>query len=112
MYIQSNHKNFFSSEIDEDYLTLVINNDGVILEANDKILEVSGYKINELVGKNRSILFDEKYKQTVEYKNFWSELLKGKIKTQEIKCIKKMGNHCFYKLHIYLKKMIKIILFK
>lgn len=52
--------------------------DGNITYANDKFLEITGYSLDELLGKNHNILkaydADEKL-----YKNLWATITKGKV---------------------------------
>ncbi|MDP4266716.1 MAG: PAS domain S-box protein, partial [Bacteroidota bacterium] len=51
---------------------------GKILHVNKIICELSGYKIEELVGKHHSILFDNKnIGQSEEYIRFWDKMHNG-----------------------------------
>ena len=50
---------------------------GMILEANDKILEVTGYSADELIGRHHSVMVDRGVTQTQDYADFWAKLQTG-----------------------------------
>jgi len=58
--------------------------DGKIISCNDKFCEMSGYTMNELIGKNHKMLtpldLNEAY-----YKDFWLKLKKGYARSGEFK---------------------------
>jgi len=52
--------------------------DGNITYANDKFLEITGYSIDELLGKNHNILKADDTDEKL-YKNLWATITKGKV---------------------------------
>ena len=46
---------------------------GTITLANDNFLNAVGYSRDEVVGKHHSMFVDPTYRQSSEYRNFWSE---------------------------------------
>lgn len=65
--------------------------DGTVITANDNFLEVMGYKLSEITGKHHSIFVDPAEAKTPEYRQFWSELAKGKSETRQFRRIGKNG---------------------
>lgn len=51
--------------------------DGKVLDVNQNILNLTGYKREEIVGKHHSIFVSERFKNSQEYKDFWSKLNRG-----------------------------------
>lgn len=62
---------------------------GRILWANQNFLNLVGYELEEIVGKNRSLFLPEFYQHELEYQEMWSLLIKGQIQTGEFKRITK-----------------------
>ncbi|MCF6299037.1 MAG: methyl-accepting chemotaxis protein, partial [Thiomicrorhabdus sp.] len=54
------------------------NTSGIILNANQNFLDIVGYELNEIVGKHHAMFVTESYRNSEEYKAFWSRLAKGK----------------------------------
>ena len=52
--------------------------DGTILDMNGNLLEALGYRLNELQGKNHSMLVDKDLAESEEYRAFWNDLRAGK----------------------------------
>ncbi|MEM6566653.1 MAG: nitrate- and nitrite sensing domain-containing protein, partial [Pseudomonadota bacterium] len=50
---------------------------GEITDANDIFLDVTGYRFDEIAGKQDSILVDSKHAQSQDYKEFWEKLRAG-----------------------------------
>lgn len=57
---------------------IITNRDGEIIYANAKVAEVTGYPINELIGKSPSLLKSGNTPNDY-YKNLWTTILKGEI---------------------------------
>src|ERR1035437_5916405 len=80
-------------EVEQRYRTLVdsmsegllqVDNDDIIIFANHKFCEMSGYSLEELAGKvGHVILFDEEDQKIIEAKNLLRR--KGFIDTYEMK---------------------------
>ena len=51
--------------------------DGKVLDVNQNILNLTGYKREEVVGKHHSMFVSERFKNSQEYKDFWSKLNRG-----------------------------------
>jgi methyl-accepting chemotaxis protein len=65
--------------------------DGKILTANDVFLKVMGYSLDEVKGRHHSMFVDESYRQSVDYREFWSRLNRGEYQQAEYKRIGKGG---------------------
>lgn len=50
---------------------------GNILTANHNVLSLTGYKLDEIVGKHHSMFVSERFKNSQEYKDFWAKLNRG-----------------------------------
>ncbi|MFT3694120.1 MAG: methyl-accepting chemotaxis protein [Kofleriaceae bacterium] len=53
------------------------NLDGTIQTANDNFLAVTGYRLEDIVGKHHSMFCDPAYTRTEEYRQFWARLNSG-----------------------------------
>ncbi|MEO6809240.1 MAG: PAS domain-containing methyl-accepting chemotaxis protein [Isosphaeraceae bacterium] len=65
--------------------------EGTILTANDNFLRIMGYSLEEIRGRNHSMLVEESYRQSYEYKEFWVRLARGEYQSDEYKRIAKGG---------------------
>jgi methyl-accepting chemotaxis protein len=57
--------------------------DGEIVTANDNFLKTIGYRIDEIKGRNHSILVEPNYAKSPEYKEFWDALRRGEFQAAE-----------------------------
>lgn len=57
--------------------TIEFSPDGLILEANDRFLDVIGYHRDEVIGKHHSLFCDREYSNSSEYRTFWDVLRSG-----------------------------------
>lgn len=64
---------------------------GNILDANANFCEALGYELSDIVGKHHRIFCDKDYVNSVDYKEFWSELAAGSFKAGEFKRLRKDG---------------------
>jgi len=71
--------------------TIEFNTDGVILNANKNFLDLTGYTLSEIQGKNHRIFCDKAYTDSDEYKNFWKNLKEGKYFKDQFKRKDKKG---------------------
>ena len=53
--------------------------DGTIINANDNFLDVSGYELDEIVGKNHSIFVHPEYANSERFQEFWAALRRGEV---------------------------------
>ena len=65
--------------------------DGTVLDANDNFLHALGYTLDEIKGRNHSMFVDEAFRQSAEYKEFWTRLNRGEYQAAEYKRIGKGG---------------------
>ncbi|MGH7169217.1 MAG: methyl-accepting chemotaxis protein [Gemmataceae bacterium] len=65
--------------------------DGRIVTANDNFLKALGYSLDEIKGRHHSMFVEEAYRQSFEYKQFWSKLEHGEYQTGEFRRLGKGG---------------------
>jgi methyl-accepting chemotaxis protein len=65
--------------------------EGRILTANENFLEVMGYGLAEIQGKNHSLFVDAAYRDSGEYKRFWEHLRAGEYQSGQFKRLGKGG---------------------
>ena len=65
--------------------------DGTIVGANDNFLELSEYRLDELLGKPHAMLVDEAARSSENYRTFWQQLAKGEFQAGEFQRISKSG---------------------
>ncbi len=65
--------------------------DGTIITANENFLKTMGYGLDELKGKHHSMFVDETFRQSSEYREFWTKLNRGEYQAAEYKRIAKGG---------------------
>lgn len=66
--------------------------EGVVETANNLFLGAMGYSLNEIQGKHHSIFVTEEYRNSNDYKNFWSNLRRGEAMSGEIERVTKAGD--------------------
>ncbi len=81
--------------INENYAVISFKPDGTILHANNNFLNVLGFSLSEIVGKNHKIFCDDTYVRTKEYQDFWIDLNKGYSQISEFKRVKKNKESIF-----------------
>jgi PAS domain S-box-containing protein len=57
--------------------------DGEIVTANDNFLKTIGYRLDEIKGRNHSMLVEPGYSRSPEYKEFWDALQRGEFQAAE-----------------------------
>ncbi len=57
--------------------------EGKILAANKNFLDVLGYKLDEIVGRNHSMFVQEAERASSKYRFFWEQLRKGEFQSAE-----------------------------
>ena len=79
------------SAIDKAQAVIEFSLDGHILTANDNFLAVTGYSLQEIVGKHHKIFMDQKEAGSDEYRQFWQRLNQGEFVSGEFMCRSKDG---------------------
>lgn len=77
--------------IDKSQAVIEFTPDGIILDANQNFLEVSGYRLDNLVGQHHRIFCDEEFGQSAEYYGFWNKLGRGEFDSALYKRTRKNG---------------------
>lgn len=66
--------------------------EGKILHANKNFLDVTGYSLNEIIGRHHSIFVERKEASSPAYKAFWEKLGNGEFDTGKYKRVTKAGD--------------------
>ncbi len=77
--------------INRSQAAIEFNLDGTIITANENFLSVLGYTLDEIQGKHHSMFVEPDYKESQDYKEFWSALNNGEFRTAQYKRIGKGG---------------------
>nr|WP_269329390.1 PAS domain-containing protein [Kineosporia babensis] len=77
--------------IDRSQLMIEFGTDGVVLEANQNMLDVLGYTQEELVGRHHRVLVRSDEAESPEYQLFWDRLARGQYHSGEYRRITKDG---------------------
>ena len=77
--------------INKSQAVIEFNLDGTIILANDNFLKTVGYTLDEIKGQHHSMFVEPSYRNSVEYKRFWSDLNEGKFQSAEYKRVGKGG---------------------
>ena len=78
--------------LDRAQATIEFAPDGKITGANEKMLAITGYDLEALMGQPHSNLIDETQATSSEYKKFWKELAKGVTQEGQFKMLSKDGS--------------------
>lgn len=65
--------------------------DGTIITANQNFLGAMGYSLDEIAGRHHSMFVEESYRNSNEYRDFWSDLARGVGFNRDFKRIAKGG---------------------
>jgi methyl-accepting chemotaxis protein len=77
--------------LDRSQAVIEFKPDGTIITANKNFLDALGYTLDEIEGKHHSMFVDPAYRETADYRKFWSELAAGQFQQAEYKRIGKGG---------------------
>ena len=81
--------------IDKSLGTIEFNMDGTIITANDSFLQITGYTLDEVVGKHHRIFCEEEYITSHEYTDFWKKMNRGEFDSGEYKRVGKNGREVY-----------------
>jgi methyl-accepting chemotaxis protein len=65
------------SAIGETQAVIEFELDGTVRTANENFLGIVGYRLDDVKGKNHSMLVDPNYRVSTEYRQFWDNLRRG-----------------------------------
>src|SRR5882757_421417 len=68
---------------------------GNILVANENFLRIVGYRLDEIQGRNHSMLVEPQYRSSEEYRHFWEGLRRGECQIGQYKRIAKGGQEAW-----------------
>src|SRR5579862_1748203 len=71
--------------------------DGTILHANDHLLKIFGYTLDEIKGRHAGIFADEATRQSPAFRAFWDALNRGECQTGDFRRIDKSGREVWIK---------------
>ncbi len=77
--------------ISKSQAVIEFNLDGTIVVANQNFLSTLGYSLEEIKGKHHSMFVEPAYRQSAEYRDFWTKLGRGEYQAGEYKRIGKGG---------------------
>jgi methyl-accepting chemotaxis protein len=77
--------------LDKSQAMIEFEMDGTIITANDNFLRAMGYTLEEVRGRHHGIFVDDEYRQSAEYRDFWSTLRRGEYVAAEFRRIGKDG---------------------
>ncbi len=64
---------------------------GKVLSANDNFLALTGYSLEEVLGRHHRMFVDKDYGASTEYQHFWERLARGEFETGEYRRVGKSG---------------------
>jgi methyl-accepting chemotaxis protein len=65
--------------------------DGHVITANENLLSVVGYTLDEIKGKHHSTFVEPPYRESQEYKDFWTRMRRGEFEAGRYKRVGKGG---------------------
>lgn len=88
--------------------------DGTIVSANKNFLDVSGYSLDEIVGKHHRIFCDPAYTASADYRAFWDTIGRGEYVAGEFKRRTKAGKDIYIQasynpIHDLSGKVAKVV---
>ncbi|MBD3796421.1 MAG: PAS domain-containing protein [Campylobacterales bacterium] len=84
----------------DDFLVSQTDAKGIIMFANDDFCDISGYKINELVGKSHNIVRHPDMPKAA-FKDLWDTVKQGKVWTGYVKNKTKNGGYYWVFATVY-----------
>lgn len=91
----------FLSALARGQALLGIGLDGVVRFVSDKLSELSGFASDELIGKHFSSLFDPAVFARKEFREFWSSITAGAVRSDVFKHFDKSGLESWMRVEFY-----------
>ncbi|MBB3945922.1 diguanylate cyclase (GGDEF)-like protein/PAS domain S-box-containing protein [Rhizobium skierniewicense] len=66
--------------------------DGFLISANDRFLDLFGYRIEELAGAHHSVFAPVEFRDSPEYQSFWKRLTEGFFQASQFRRVAKDGS--------------------
>ena len=66
--------------------------DGIIQDANENFLQVTGYSLEEIRGQYHRMFVEAEERQSKEYTEFWERLRRGEYQASQFKRVDRSGN--------------------
>jgi len=77
--------------LDKSQAIIEFTPDGTILTANQKFLDVMGYRLSEIKGQHHRMFVEPSYAERPAYREFWAKLAQGTYQQAEYRRIAKGG---------------------
>jgi methyl-accepting chemotaxis protein len=77
--------------IDRAQAVIEFDLDGIILDANQNFLALTGYALGDLVGQHHRMLCEPRYAESAEYRRLWERLRVGEVEGGEFKRLGRGG---------------------
>lgn len=87
----NNTNNSKLDAINKSFASIEFTTDGIILDANELFLSLTGHNLKDIKGKHHKIFCKAEYIESDEYKNFWKNLKAGKSFTGQFNRLHKNG---------------------
>ncbi|BAM91542.1 putative methyl-accepting chemotaxis receptor/sensory transducer with PAS domain [Bradyrhizobium oligotrophicum S58] len=81
--------------IGKSQAVIEFNMDGTVITANDNFLHALGYTLAEIRGKHHSMFVEPSERDSAAYREFWSDLNRGRYQAAEYKRIGKGGKEVY-----------------
>tara|TARA_R110000868_G_scaffold88449_1_gene246588 strand:- start:5157 stop:6482 length:1326 start_codon:yes stop_codon:yes gene_type:complete len=86
------HNEAIVAAMNNSIAVIEFNMDGAIIDANSNFLEVTGYQLDEIIGKHHRIFCEDSFANSTEYRQFWSDLAGGEFKRGSFRRKDRDGN--------------------
>ncbi len=87
---QADHQGQIAA-IHKSQSVVAFNVDGTILDANDNFLDLTGYRLSQVIGRHHSIFISPEERESEAYKQFWQALAAGQYQAGEFKRVGRDG---------------------
>lgn len=81
--------------VNRSMASIEFNIDGMVLNANDNFLKLTGYGLDEIKGKHHSIFCEQDFVNSSGYSRFWEKLRAGNFQSGEFVRVAKNGKNIY-----------------